>query len=59
MRAATATLAELRQARDLARAEYLASARTIPRGTTERARRWRVFLEANAVYLAARDGRYS
>jgi hypothetical protein len=53
MRAATATLAELRAARDRARAEYLAATRTVPRDTAERGRRWREFCEANAAYLRA------
>lgn len=54
MRAATPTHAELRAARDRARREYLAAARTTPRDTAERARRWREFLEANAAYLRAK-----
>jgi hypothetical protein len=54
MRAATRTLAELRAARDRARAEYLAAARTVPRDTAERGRRWRGFCEANAAYLRVR-----
>ena len=54
MRAATPTLAELRAVRDRARQDYLAAARTIPRDTTERGRRWREFCEANAAYLQAK-----
>jgi hypothetical protein len=50
VRAATPTLAELRAARDRARQEYLAAARTIPRDTAERGRKWREFREANAAY---------
>ena len=50
MRAATPTLAQLRAARDRARIEYLAAARTVPRDTGERGRRWRAFREANAAY---------
>ncbi|BBL79293.1 hypothetical protein RxyAA322_11470 [Rubrobacter xylanophilus] len=54
MRAATATLQELRAARDRVRAEYLAAIRTTTRETTVRARRWREFLEANAACLRAK-----
>ena len=54
MSAATQTFAQLRAARDRARAEYLAAARTLPRDTEERGRRWREFCEANATYLRAR-----
>ncbi|MGI8911233.1 MAG: hypothetical protein ACR2JR_11875 [Rubrobacteraceae bacterium] len=54
MRAATATLWDLRAERDRARAEYLAAARTLPRDTAERSRLWRGFLEANAAYLRAK-----
>ena len=50
MRAATPTLAELRAVRDRARREYLVAARTIPRDTAERGRKWREFCEANAAY---------
>ena len=52
MGAATVTLAELRTARDWARAEYLTAAREVPRRSSpaERGRRWRAFLEANAAY---------
>ena len=54
MRAATQTLAQLRAARDRARSGYLAAARTVPRDTEERGRRWREFCEVNATYLRAR-----
>ena len=54
MRASTPSLAELRAARDLARAQYLAAARTVPHDTAERGRRWRTFHEASAAYLRAR-----
>jgi hypothetical protein len=54
MRAATQTLAQLMAARDRARTEYLAAARTVPRDTEERGLRWREFREANAAYLQAR-----
>ena len=50
MRAATPTLAELRAARDRARAQYLAAARTVPHEAAERGGRWREFREANAAY---------
>jgi hypothetical protein len=50
MRTASPTLAELRAARNRARAEYLAATRAIPHDTTERGLRWREFREANAVY---------
>lgn len=56
MRASTPTLAELRAARDRAREEYLAAARTIPRDTAERGRRWREFLVANAAFIRAKGG---
>ena len=49
MSATTQTLAQLRAARDRARSEYLAAARTVPRDTEERGRRWREFCEANAT----------
>jgi hypothetical protein len=52
--ASSTTLAELRTARDRARAEYLAATRTIPRDNAERGRLWREFLEANAAYLRAK-----
>jgi hypothetical protein len=52
--AASATLRELRAARDQARAEYLAASRTLPRDTTERGLLWREFLEANVAYLRAK-----
>jgi hypothetical protein len=51
---ASATLRDLRAARDQARAEYLAASRTLPRDITERGLLWRDFLEANAAYLRAR-----
>ena len=50
----SATLRDLRTARDLARAEYLAASRELPDDTTERGLLWRAFLEANAAYLRAR-----
>jgi hypothetical protein len=52
--AGTATLRELRTARDRARDEYLAASRSVPRDTTERGRLWREFLEANVAYLGAK-----
>ena len=56
MRGATQTLAQLRAARDRARTEYLAAARTVPRDTEERGRRWQEFCETNAAYeLQARE----
>ena len=54
MRAVTATLRDLGAARDRARKEYLAAARTTPIDTAERGRLWREFLEANAAYLRAK-----
>lgn len=51
---AAQSIAELRQERDRARAEYLAATREIPRDTAERGRRWRVFTEANAAYFRAK-----
>ena len=54
MRVATPTLAQLRAARDRARAEYLAAAQTVPHDAAERGRRWRQFCEASAAYLKAR-----
>jgi hypothetical protein len=51
MRAANATIQDLRAARDRARKEYLAAARTHFRDTAECGRRWREFLETNAAYL--------
>ena len=50
MSAATQTLTQLRAVRDRARTEYLHTARTLPRDTEERGRRWREFREANAAY---------
>ena len=50
VRAAAPTLVELRAARDRARREYLAAARTTPRDTAERGRKRREFREANAAY---------
>lgn len=49
-------LAELRAERDRRRAEYLAATRqrSRPRDTAERARLWRVFVEANAAYTGAK-----
>ncbi len=56
MRAATATLRDLRSAQDRARAEYLAATRqrSYSRDTAERGRLWREFLQANAAYLRAK-----
>lgn len=54
MKAASATLTELRYARDQARAEYLAAARMVPHNTPERGKKWRAFRDANAAYLRAR-----
>ena len=48
--AGTATLQDLRAARDQARKEYLAVRATLP-DPAERGRLWRAFLEANAGYL--------
>ena len=56
MRASTPTLAELRAARDRARAHYLAATRAVPRNTEERARRWREFREANDAYTLRARG---
>ena len=49
----SSALRDLGAARDRARAEYLA-ARTTSQLATERGRRWRTFLEANAAYLRAK-----
>jgi hypothetical protein len=56
MRAATATLRDLRSARDQARAEYLAATRqrSYSRDTAARGWLWREFLQANAAYLRAK-----
>jgi hypothetical protein len=55
MRAATATLRDLRSARDRARAEYLAATRRRSYSRdTARGRLWREFLQANAAYLRAK-----
>lgn len=54
MKAASITLAELRYARDQARAEYLAAAQMVPRDTAERGSKWRAFRDANAAYLRAK-----
>ncbi len=48
--------AELRAERDRTRDKYLAAARQIPRDTTERARLWRAFVEANTAHTRARRG---
>ena len=50
------SLAELRNERDRARAEYLAATRprSYPRDTKKRARLWRAFVEANAAYTRAK-----
>ncbi len=50
----SATLRDLRAARDRARAEYLAASRALPHDTTERGLLWRGFLDANAAYLRAK-----
>ena len=47
---------ELRAERDRTRGKYLAATRRIPRDTTERARLWREFVEANAAHIRARRG---
>ena len=54
MKAASATLLELRHARDQARAEYLAAVWIVPRNTAERGNKWRAFRDANVAYLRAR-----
>lgn len=54
MRAATATLRDLRAARDRLRAEYLLAIRKLPRDTALCGRLWREFLQANATYLRAK-----
>ena len=53
---AVTSLVDLRRARDRARREYLAAARTnAPENSLhERGRRWRVFVEVNAAYELAR-----
>lgn len=45
---------ELRAERDRARDKYLAAVRRIPCDTTERARLWRAFVEANTACIRAR-----
>jgi len=50
---ASATLQELKSARERARKEYLAVRTTAP-DVAERGRLWREFLAANAAYLRAK-----
>ena len=52
----TLSVVELRAERDRARSEYLTAARqrSYPRGTKQRARLWRAFVEANAAYIRAK-----